>query len=164
VEEEEENEVEELDSLGRLHNELANADSSQEHIGTSRAGEAEVNPSTSDLETLGQRKTQRVVRKVPFSHPAAHLDKNLSLKITEHEVTLKSKTRSSSGELFGVLPYEPPSHRVRTQEQLSPTPSCLRAGQLNNQLRRSNPDYKTTSPSSDESCASQIPTFNINHG
>lgn len=54
-EEDKEEEVEKLDSLGCLHNELADADSSQEQIGTKKVGETEVTPSASVSETLKRR-------------------------------------------------------------------------------------------------------------
>ena len=108
VVEEEENKVEELYSLGRLFNELADADPSHEQVGTSKAAQADVNPSSSDLELIGQI-TRLTVHKVPFSHLAAHLDKNLSLKKTQHEASLKRKTQASSGELSDSLSYHPSS-------------------------------------------------------
>lgn len=74
--EEEEIEVEEVGSLGHLFNELVDATTSHENTGTSRDSETEVNLSFSDLETLRQRRTQNAVRKVPFSHPEAYLDKH----------------------------------------------------------------------------------------
>jgi hypothetical protein len=64
-EDEEEHEVE-LDSLGRLFNQLADADSTQEQAETSQAGEPEVTLISSDPDSpiLVRKKTWAVVHKV----------------------------------------------------------------------------------------------------
>jgi hypothetical protein len=106
------------------------ADLSQDQIGTSRDGTAEVTliSSGSDSEIFGQMKTQVVVRKFPFSHPYAHLDRHLSLKKMQHTANLKRKTRSSSGELSDGLSYERSPRRARHEVPISPMPSYPQAG------------------------------------
>ena len=75
----------ELDSLGRLFMQLINADSSQDNAETGHTDAAEVIPVSSDSENLPREKTRRVVRKVRFSHPLAHLDPKFLLKKQQHE-------------------------------------------------------------------------------
>jgi hypothetical protein len=84
-EEDEDQEVE-LDSLGRLFNQLADATSSQEQVETSHAGEQEVTliSSGSDSPIPVRKKFRVAVRKVPFSHRDAHLDPQFLLKETQH--------------------------------------------------------------------------------
>ena len=78
-EDDEDQEVE-LDSLGRLFMQLIDANSSQEDAETSQADAAEVIPVSSDSNRLPRKKIRRVIRKVRFSHPLAHLDPNFLLK------------------------------------------------------------------------------------
>ena len=77
IDEDEDDEVGELDSLGRLHNELADADSFQENIGDSNPCDTEPAPSASDKEPLGKRKTRLAMAKGPYSRfakvPYCHL-------------------------------------------------------------------------------------------
>ena len=54
-------------------------------IGASQAGEAEVTIISSDSEPLPRHKVRRVIRKVRFSNPLAHLDPNFHLKKQHHE-------------------------------------------------------------------------------
>ena len=64
----------ELDSLGILCMQVIDVNSPREETETSQADGAEVIPISSDSEILPREKTRRVVRKVWFSHPLAHLD------------------------------------------------------------------------------------------
>ena len=75
----------ELDSLGFLFMQLIDADSSQEEAETSHADAAEVTIISSGSEPLPINKIRRVVWKVKFSHPLAHLDPNFLLKKQQHE-------------------------------------------------------------------------------
>jgi hypothetical protein len=159
--EDEEHEVE-IDSLGRLFVELADADSSQEQVRTRKADGAEVNP-PSNLATIGQRRIRLAVHKVPFSHPAAHLDKRFSLKKTQHAENLKRKTRSSSSELSDGLSYERSPCRAHFQVPTSPTASHPQAGTFKQPLDHDDSAYQP-SPSSDECSTSQLPAFTINKG
>ena len=154
-EEEEADEVEELDSLGQLHNELADATSSQDNTGTSKPAEQEVTPNASESETVAPRRTRLAVKKVPFSHPLAHLDPFLPLKMQQHAESKKRKLRSSgSDDLHEGLSSEPSPRRTRRQEQLSPTSSCPRAGLLKAPLDPLDPAYHESSPSSGASSTS----------
>ena len=69
-----------LDSLGQLFNNLIDTDPYQDDTRASQAGEAEVTIISSDSEPLPRHKVRRVIRKVRFSNPLAHLDPNFHLK------------------------------------------------------------------------------------
>ena len=69
-----------LDSLGQLFNNFIDTDPYQDDTGASQAGEAEVTIISSDSEPLPRHKVRRVIRKVRFSNPLAHLDPNFHLK------------------------------------------------------------------------------------
>ena len=81
----------ELDSLGRLFIQLIDNNYSQDETETSHANAPEV-IDISDSEIFPQDRVRRVVRKVPFSHPLAHLDPNFLLKKQQH--TSRRQTRS----------------------------------------------------------------------
>ena len=74
-----------LDSLGQLFNNLIDTDHYQDDTGASQAGEAEVTIISSDSEPLPRHKVRRVIRKVRFSNPLAHLNPNFHLKKQQHE-------------------------------------------------------------------------------
>ena len=74
-----------LDSLGHFFNNLIDTDPYQDDTGASRAGEAEVTIISSDSEPLPRHKVRRVIHKVRFSNPLAHLDPNFHLKKQQHE-------------------------------------------------------------------------------
>ena len=74
-----------LDSLGQFFNNLIDTDPYQDDTGASQAGEAEVTIISSDSEPLPRHKVRRVIRKVRFSNPLAHLDPNFHLKKQQHE-------------------------------------------------------------------------------
>ena len=74
-----------LDSLGQFFNNLIDTDPYQDDTGASQAGEAEVTIISSDSEPLPRHKVWRVIRKVRFSNPLAHLDTNFHLKKQQHE-------------------------------------------------------------------------------
>jgi hypothetical protein len=172
-----ENEAEvELDSLGRLFIQLADAPSLQDEAEISHTNEPEVTliSSDSDSSIPIRKKTRAVirkvrrkplvaVRKVPFSHQDAHLDPKFVLKKTRQAGTSKRKTRSSEGELSGGLPYELPSRKARAEVLLSPTPSFPLSGHFKEPLHLNDSAYQT-SPSLGESSATQAPAFNINPG
>lgn len=159
--EEETNEVE-LDSLGWLFNELANAGSSQDLPGVGEPVVKEVTPSASDTETLGRRQTQLTVRKVPFSHTSAYLDPHLFLKKIQHAESKKRKTQSSSSnDLNEGLPLGASPRRARRPERLSPSASCPQAGQMKAPLSPSDMAYLASSPSSGASSANADFTINV---
>lgn len=162
---EETDEVEELDSVNRLHNQLADADTPQGNTGTSNPADREATPSASDNGTLGRRRTRLAVRKVPFSYPSTYLDSHLSLKKIQHASSKKRRTWSSDTEdpLNEGLSLSPTPRRVRRKEQLSPTSSHSRAGQMKAPLNLTDLAYHT-SPPSGESSASMSPDFTINVG
>ena len=74
-----------LDSLGQFFNNLIDTDPYQDDTGASQAGEAEVTIISSDSEPLPRHKVWRVIRKVRFSNPLAHLDPNFHSKKQQHE-------------------------------------------------------------------------------
>lgn len=155
----------ELDSLGRLFNQLADAPSSQEQVETSHVDALEVTliSSDSDSPVPIRKKFWVAVRKVPFSHRDAHLDPQFLLKKMQHTGTSKRKTRSNEGELNGGLPDEPPARRTHSEVPRSPTSSLPQAGHFKEPLTLNDSAY-LTSPSLDESSATQVPAFNINPG
>ena len=69
-----------LDSLGSFFNHLIDTDYYQDDTGAKQAIEEEVMIVSSDLEPLPRQKFRRVIRKVRFSHPLAHLDPHFLLK------------------------------------------------------------------------------------
>ena len=69
-----------LDSLGHFFNNLIVTDPYQDDTGASQAGEVEVTIISSDSEPLPRHKVRRVIHKVRFSNPLAHLDPNFHLK------------------------------------------------------------------------------------
>ena len=75
----------EPDSLGRLFMQLIDTDSSQDDAETSEANATEVIPVSSKSDPLPRKKTRRVIRKIRFSHPLAHLDPNFLLKKQQHD-------------------------------------------------------------------------------
>ena len=75
-----------LDSLGQFFNNLIDTDPYQDDTGASQAGEAEVTIISSDSEPLPRQKVRRVIHKVRFSNPLAHLDPNFHLKKQKHEI------------------------------------------------------------------------------
>ena len=94
----------ELDSLGRLFIQLIDNNHSQEETETSHADAPEVTYISSDSENLPQDRVRPVVRKVPFSHPLAHLDPNFLLKKQQHNS--RRQTRSAGSEdLVAGLPH-----------------------------------------------------------
>ena len=74
-----------LDSFGQFFNNLIDTDPYQDDIGASQDEEAEVTIIFSDSEPLPRHKVRRVIRKVRFSNPLAHLDPNFRLKKQQHE-------------------------------------------------------------------------------
>ena len=104
----------ELDSLGLLFMQLIDANSSQGEVETSRASAAEVTTISSDSEPLPREKMRRVIRKVKFSYPLAHLYPNFLLKKQQHDS--RRQTRSGSSEdLVAGLPDAPAPRKCRNE-------------------------------------------------
>ena len=74
-----------LDFLRQFFNTLIDTDPYQDDTGVSQAKEVEVTIISSDSEPLPRHKVRRVIRKVRFSNPLAHLDPNFHLKKQQHE-------------------------------------------------------------------------------
>ena len=95
----------ELDSLGRLFMQFIDNNYSQDETEASDANAPEV-IDISDSEIFPQDRVRRVVWKVPFSHPLAHLDPNFLLKKQQH--TSRRQTRSAGSEdLVAGLSHDP---------------------------------------------------------
>ena len=69
-----------LDYLGQFFNNLVDTDPYQDDTGASQVVEVEVTIISSDSEPLPRQKIRRVIRKVRFSNPLAHLDPNFHLE------------------------------------------------------------------------------------
>ena len=95
-----------LDSLGQFFNNLIDTDPYQDDTGASQAEEAEVTISSFDSEPLPRHKVQRVIRKVRFSNPLAHLDPNFHLKKQQHESRCQARNNDDD-EPLSVLPQTP---------------------------------------------------------
>jgi hypothetical protein len=106
----------ELDSLGRLFMQLIDNNHSQEETETSHADAPEVTYISSDSENLPPEKVRRVIRKVPFSHPLAHLDPNFLLKKQQHNS--RRQTRSAGSEDLVAGLSNSPAPRKRLAEVL----------------------------------------------
>ena len=74
-----------LDSLGQFFNNLIDTDHYQDDTGASQAVEEEVTIISSDSEPLPRQKIRRVICKVRFCNPLAHLDPNFRSKKQQHE-------------------------------------------------------------------------------
>ena len=99
---------------------LIDADSSQGEAETSQAGAAEVTTISSDSEPLPREKIRRVIRKVKFSHPLAHLDPNFLLKKQQHDS--RCQTRSGGSEdLVAGLSNTPAPRKRRNEVPCNPT-------------------------------------------
>ena len=106
----------ELDSLGRLFMQLIDNNYSQDETEASHANAPEV-IDISDSEIFPQDRVRRVVRKVPFSHPLAHLDPNFLLKKQQH--TSRRQTRSAGFEDLVAGLSHAPAQRKRPAEVFS---------------------------------------------
>ena len=95
-----------LDSLGSFFIHLIDTDCYQDDAETSQAGDDEVTIISSASEPLSTQKIRRVIRKVRFSNPLAHLDPTFILKQQQHENWRRTRT-SGSGELSSGLPNTP---------------------------------------------------------
>ena len=113
LDEDDESEVD-LDSLGSFFIHLIDTDCYQDDAETSQAGDDEVTIISSDSEPLPRQKIRRVIRKVRFSHPLAHLDPNFILKQQQHENRRRTRT-SGGGELSSGLPNTPATHKCRNE-------------------------------------------------
>ena len=78
--------------LANFFNNLIDTDPYQDDTGTSQAGVADVTIISSDSEPLSRNKVWRVIRKVRFSNPLAHLDPNFHLKKQHHENRYEAET------------------------------------------------------------------------
>ena len=103
----------ELDSLGRLFMQLIDNNYSQDETEASHANAPEV-IDISDSEIFPQDRVRRVVRKVPFSHPLAHLDPNFLLKKQQHNS--RRQTRSAGSEDLVAGLSHAPAQRKRPAE------------------------------------------------
>ena len=128
------------------------------------ADDVEVIPLSSDSDTSVPKKTRRAVRKIPFSHPLAHLDPNLFVKKLQHAGSSRRQTRSGSGELMGGLADTPMTRKRPNEVPHSPTSSHPRAGLFKQPLNPSDSDYQDSPPSSGASSATQLPPMVIKPG
>ena len=97
-----------LDSLGQFFNNLINTDHYQDDTGASQATEAEVTVISSDSEPLPRQKIRRVIRKVRFSNPLAHLDPNFRLKKQQHESRRQARTKDEPAVILQQTPQKRP--------------------------------------------------------
>ena len=95
-----------LDSLRQFFNNLINTDHYQDDTGASQAVEAEVTIISSDLEPLPRQKVRRVIRKVRFSNPLAHLDPNFRLKKQQHESRRQAWTEDEPAVVLQQTPQK----------------------------------------------------------
>ena len=125
-------------------------------MGNSRAVREEVTIISSDSEPLPRQKIRRVTRKVMFSHPLAYQDPQFLLK--QQQLESQRQTRTSKDiELSSGLPDV--TRKCRT-EVISDLRSVLPlAGLIRQPLNSSDSNYQDTSPSSNESMQSNMPTF-----
>ena len=103
-----------LDSLGSFFIHLIDTDCYQDDAETNQAGDDEVTIISSDSEPLPRQKFRRVIRKVRFSNPLAHLDPNFILKQQQHENRCRTRT-SGGGELSSGLPNTPAPRKRRNE-------------------------------------------------
>ena len=96
-----------LDSLGQFFNNLIDTDPYQDGTGASQVGVAEVTIISSDSEPLPRHKVRRVIRKVRFSNPLAHLDPNFHLKKQQHESRCEVEIEDEPA----VIPEQTPRKR-----------------------------------------------------
>ena len=98
-----------LDSLGQFFNNLIDTDPYQDDTGASQAMEAEVTIISSDSEPLPRQKVRRVIRKVRFSNPLAHLDPNFRLKKQQHERRHQARTEDEPAVILQQTPQKRPN-------------------------------------------------------
>ena len=151
------------DSLGIFFMQLIDADSPQDDTQNSHAEAAEVTILSSDSEPLLKKKPRRVIRKVRFSHPLAHLDLNFHLKKQQHESKRQTRSAGSEDLLTGLSPA-PATRKRRNEVPHSPTLSLPRAGLTRQPLNPSDSNYQETPPSSGDSTGTQLPAFVVNPG
>ena len=116
----------EPDSFGRLFMQLISADSSQDDAETSQANATEVIPVSSDSNPFPRKKTRRVIRKVRFSHPLAHLDPNFLLKKQQHDS--RRMTRSDGSQDLNSGLSNTPIRKRRHEVPHKPTITFPKAG------------------------------------
>ena len=97
-----------LDSLGQFFNNLIDTDY-QDDTWASQAVEAEVTIISSDSEPLPRQKVRRVIRKVRFSNPLAHLDPNFCLKKQQHESRRQAWTEDEPAVVLQQTPQKRPN-------------------------------------------------------
>ena len=93
---------------------LIDADSSQGEAETRQDGAAEVTTISSDLEPLPREKIRRVIRKLKFSHPLAHLDPNFLLKKQQNDARCQTQSGGSE-DLVAGLPDTPVPWKCRNE-------------------------------------------------
>jgi hypothetical protein len=151
----------ELDSLGQLFVDLADTSCSQDEAAKSRADDIKVIPISSGSDPAPPEKIRRVVWKVKFSHPDAHLDRHFILNKTQHE--LRRQTRSGgSGDLMAGLTHEPSARKRPAEVPHTPTPSLPEAGLMRHPLNPSDSNYQESPPSSGGSSQTQLSAFIVN--
>jgi hypothetical protein len=90
------------------------------------------------------------MRKVPFSHPFAHLDPKFSVKIQRGGSSHQAEG-GGSGPAMDDSDTAPNPHKHPHEVLLSPTPSHPRAGIFKQPLNSSDLDYQESTQSSDDS-------------
>ena len=98
-----------LDSLGQFCKNLIDNDHYQDDTGASQAVEAEVTIISSHSEPLPRQKVRRVIRKVRFSNPLAHLDPNFCLKKQQHESLRQAWTEDKPAVVLQQTPQKRPN-------------------------------------------------------
>ena len=104
------------------------------------------------------------MRKVPFSHPLAHLDSNFSMKKTQHAGSSRQGADGDSGASMGGSNTAPNLRKRANEVPHSPTPSHPRAGLFKQPLNPSDSDYQESPLSSDDSSGSQLAPMVIKPG
>jgi hypothetical protein len=90
------------------------------------------------------------MRKVPFSHPLAHLDPKFSMK-TQLSGSSHQAEGGGSGTAMDDFDTTPNPHKRPHEVLLSPTPSHPQAGLFKQHLNLSDSDYQESTQSSDDS-------------
>ena len=141
---------------------LIHVDSSQDDMKTSQADAVEIITVSSDSEPFPRKGIWRVIQKVKFSHPFAHLDPDFLLKKQQHE---RCMTQSDSTlELVSSLPNTPNPRKHRNEVPHSLTLPLPKAGLIRQPLNPFDSDYQETPPSSSDSTRTQMPIFKVAHG
>ena len=98
-----------LDSLGQFFNNIIDTDHYHDDTGASQAVEVEVTIISSDSEPLPRQKIRRVIRKVRFSNPLAHLDPTFRLKKQQHESRHQARIEDEPAVILQQTPQKRPN-------------------------------------------------------